>query len=89
VHHHVIMPPSLHCWLPGLQRLPHLNNFQLGTWCTERRGEYNRGHLEVDVAEALQLQVPGWSWNLVDAAFESSVEVLRRCVPVRPADDDE
>eukprot|EP00775_Hariotina_reticulata_P004740 gene4740-4990_t len=62
------------------ERLTHLNNFQLGTWCTERRGEYSRGELEVEVAQALQQQVPCWSWNLVDSAFESAVEVLRRFV---------
>lgn len=64
----------------SMQRLP--NGFQLGEWCTARRGEHARGVLEADVAAALMAKVPGWSWRVGDAAFESSLAVLRRFVAV-------
>jgi hypothetical protein len=59
-----------------LQRLP--NGFLLGEWCAARRGEYARGELETDVADALSNGVPGWCWNLGDSAFEHNLEVLHQ-----------
>jgi hypothetical protein len=57
------------------------NGFLLGEWCAARRGEYARGELETDVADALSNGVPGWCWNLGDSAFEHNLEVLHQvCV---------
>lgn len=61
------------------------DGFLLGEWCAARRSEYARGLLETDVAHALAEGVPGWSWNLVDTAFEINLEVLKqvRCQTAR------
>lgn len=57
-----------------LQKLE--DGFNIGEWCMTRRGEYSRGQLEVDVAAALESQVPGWLWNRLDNVFEKNLEAL-------------
>jgi hypothetical protein len=57
-----------------LQRLT--DDFLIGEWCSARRREYSLGQLELDVAAALETQVPDWLWNRLDSVFESNLEAL-------------
>lgn len=64
--------------LCAVQRLP--DGFQIGEWCSFRRSEYNKGDIHLDVADHIAAEVPGWTWNLLDTAFEEGLEVLKRFV---------
>lgn len=53
-----------------------VDGFALGLWVSRVRRQYRAGDLAADRATAVE-QLPGWTWHVVDAAWQRGADVLR------------
>jgi superfamily II DNA or RNA helicase len=54
-------------------------DFTLGTWVSNRRGNFNDGKLPSDWVDALEA-IPGWVWDPTEADFQAGLAALRAFV---------
>jgi hypothetical protein len=53
-----------------------IDGFPLGTWCMNQRAQCRLGKLSADRVSRLE-SLPGWAWDVLDAAWERYYELLK------------
>ena len=55
-----------------------INGFKIGGWVYSRRTDYRLGRMSAERIGRIESEFPDWRWNVLDTAFATGIEHLRR-----------